>query len=212
MYIDLSCYDRDETDESVRKAIFCAVDKVLNGISIHPYFIKDNKGFLSEGMILSSPIDFPHGVSDISVRSHATLAAIRKGANAIDLVANNSLLSNEKMGKFYDDIESIHKICVENNVTTRIMLEYRLYDPDKVVRICNGIRELGIEYIFPATATSVDSWDDNLAIAIEITRKANIKVITNGNIWKKQHYNFIKGTEVFGVRFQSYSSLENILA
>jgi len=211
MYLEVSCHDKLATDEIVRKVSFASVEKLLNGVSVHTYYLKTVKEFLIKDMILSSPVDFPYGVSETSVRSHGTLAAIRRGANTIDLVGNSNMLANEKVGKFYDDIDTIKAICVENNVTLRVMLEYRLFEPEKVVRIANGIREIGIEYVLPSTSTGVDPWDDNLAMSALITEKASIKVITSGNIWKATHLESIRASNVFGARFSSLESLINIL-
>ncbi len=209
MYLDVSCHDRLETEDSVRDALFGAIKHNLKGVSINTYFLQPMKDFIVEGMALSVPIDYPYGASEASVRSHSVLTAIRKGANTIDLVGNNNLLANEKMGKFYDDVEGIQALCKENGVTLRVMLEYRLYEPEKVVRIGSGLRELGIEYIFPATGSQPDDWTENLIMAVDLT-KTGLKVITNGNIWKKKFVDTIRESEVFGARLPCYSAVKNI--
>ncbi len=210
MYHELSCYSRTDTEDSVREAIFNAINQKFNGVSMLPYFLQSMQDFLVEGMDVACAIDYPYGTSDASVRSHAVLAAIRKGANTIDLIANSNLLCSKKHLKFFDEIEAMLRITTENNVTLRIILEYRLFNPKEMVNLCNGLREVKIEYIIPSTGAFVDSWDDNLLISTELTKKCKIKVITNGNIWKKSQYDSIIKAKIFGIRLSSNSAMKSV--
>jgi deoxyribose-phosphate aldolase len=210
MYKDVTCYNCTDTSDDVRETLFSAIDKELSGISIFAPLITSIKDFLVDGLTLSCPIDYPYGVSDTAIRTHATLAALRKGANAIDLVASNILLFNKQANKFCDDVDSVKKVCDENGSTLRLMLDYRLYDYTTMIKIGNLLKELKIEYIIPATGRLIDAWDDNLAISIEMSNKTGLKVITNGNIWKRSQYDLIAKSGVFGVRFNNAGALKNI--
>ena len=209
MYHELVCYDRTALDEEVRTDMFAAVKYEFNSIAVLPCYLQVAKESIVEGMDISAVIDFPYGVSDMPIRSHAIISAIRKGSTIIDLVVNNVYFINKKYDKFYDDIESASVICKENRVLLRAILEYRLFEYSDIVKMGNGLREVNIEYIIPSTNSQLDVWDDNLAISIELTEKAKTKVITNGNIWKKEQYQSIKKSGVFGVRL-SGSAIENI--
>jgi hypothetical protein len=46
-------------------------------------------------------------------------------------------------------------------------------------------------------------------IAVDLT-KTGLKVITNGNIWKKKFVDTIRESEVFGARLPCYSAVKNI--
>ena len=46
-------------------------------------------------------------------------------------------------------------------------------------------------------------------MAVELTAKSGLKVITNGNIWKKKQYDAVMESEIFGVRFSSKGQVEN---
>jgi deoxyribose-phosphate aldolase len=211
VYHDLSIHDRIYTVDDVRETLFIAMKYGVTSLSVFPFFLQPIKDFVLDGTILACPIDFPYGLQDVNVRDHAILAAIRKGANTIDLVANSNLMIQSKNVKFFDDIEAAKAICVENKVTLRIMLEYRLFEPKKVLKVGHGLKELGIEYIIPATGEGMDEWHDNLQIGMELTNKCDIKVITNGNVWTERQYNSIKESGIFGIRFNKTAILQSVL-
>ncbi len=210
MYIDISCHSRTTNDNEVREALFKGIQKNVNGIALLPNFLLSTKDFIVEGMDLSCLIDYPYGASDLAVRSHATLSAIRKGATTIDLVANTGLYFNSKSGKFFEDIEAIYNLCEEHNILLRVMLEYRLFEPDRLINLVNSIREIGIEYVIPSTGSHLDSWEDNLLTSVELTQKASVNVITNGVIINKKQLAIVKESKVFGLRFSSISLFDTL--
>ena len=69
---------------------------------------------------------------------------------------------------------------------------------------------MGIEYVIPSSSEFTDSWEDNWAISMELTKKTGLLVITNGNIWQEKQYKAIKKSKVFGIRLHSIGSLRNI--
>lgn len=210
MYIDIACNSRTSTDDDVREFLFKSIEYGIKSITVLPIFLPSIKDLVIDGVDLSCFIDYPYGSSDTSVRSHAALTAIRRGANTLDVVLNSGLFFNGKQDKFYDDIETILTLCKEHGVTLRAVLEYRLYDYKDVLIIGNKLREMGIEYIIPSTGSQLDTWDDNLAISIELTEKSGINVITNGVIVAQKHYDVILGSTVFGARFSSLHAMKNI--
>lgn len=210
MYRDVSCFDRTDTEETVRETLFAAAKAGFQSISVPSFFLSPMKEFVVDGIKISCPIDYPYGTADTAVRSHAILAAIRKGATQIDLVANNSLIANKKYPKFYEDIESAYKTCTENRATLRILFEYRFYDTKEMVALGNGVREIGIEEVFPATGSHLDEWQDNLMISATLRAKCGLNVITNGNLWKKSQYDALVEADVFGVRFSCKDAIKNI--
>ena len=210
MYLDISCYDTLETEETVRKALFHGLNVGFHGVSVFPYFVQSVKDFILNGVVLAVPIDYPYGISDPTVRCHAALSAIRKGANSLDVVANNIFLANDKWAKFGEDISSILNICIENGVQLRVLFEYRKYELEKIIKAANMLREIGVDYVFPGTGAIIDNWEDNLLAAIEIGTKADIKVITNGNIWKKSYYDSCIESKVYGIRLSSESAIRNV--
>ena len=210
MYKELQIYGRDLTQDKVQAEMFEAVRYNLSGISVSPFFIPELVELIPEGMVISSPIGYPNGTADTKIKQHATLAAIRKGANAIDLVLNPHLISAGKMTELCEDIIGNMEICGENGATLRIMMEYRVFTPAMLLDVAALIKEVGVEYVFPSTGHMLDNSTDNLLMSMAL-EKSGLRAITNGNIYKMHQYESIKKSGVFGVRFKSSQAIKNLL-
>jgi len=211
MYIDLACHNVDMTAEEAQQFVFLAAQRHLGGISLLPFFIPQIQEYVPEGMAIACPVDYPYGHSDTKVRNHEVLSAIRHGCNTIDLVINTHLAINKEFKKLSSDILSHVSICKDNNVTLRIMLDYRLL-PSELWKKCMSILQTaGIEYIFPSTGHLVDDYLDNLVVSVNTQDKFGINAITNGNLFRPDQFKTIKKSKVFGIRFNSLSILEAIL-
>lgn len=159
---------------------------------------------MPSSMILSCPVDYPYGLSNTKVRQHQTLSMIKHGARAIDLILNPVYILNNKRSCLINDIKANRLICNENNVIFRVMLEYRHFDEEvyaEMVKICKILR---LPYIFPSTGHFADDYVDNLIICKMIQSEyPDAKIITNGNIWEKEHYDIIEKSNIYGVRLRS---------
>lgn len=155
-------------------------------------------------LCLSSTIDYPYGLSDTKIRQHQTLSIIRRGAKAIDLIVNPVYLINNKRHALIDDIEANRIICSENGVIFRVMLEYRHFEEEVYYDMIKLCRMLKIQYIFPSSGHFIDDYMDNL-ITCKIIKSQypNAKLITNGNIWQREHYELIERSDVYGMRIRA---------
>lgn len=210
MYRELAQHSRLSTDAEVQEAVFAAVNLGFASISVLPYFLSSIKDFIVDGMDLTVPVDFPYGCSESEVKNHAMINSIRRGCNVIDFVGNTVLSVNGKNVKFLDEVEKAYGMCRDKEVILRVMVEYRLYNYEDLITISGGLKEIGVEYVIPATGEGLDTWDDNLAISVVLQDKTGIKAITNGNIWKKQHMETIVGSKVFGMRLHNLAAIKNI--
>ena len=95
MYHELHIYNRNLDNNEARNLIFAAIEHNLHGISIPTPFLPIAQEIVPQGIVVASPIDYPNGMSDSKTREHAVILAIRKGANAIDLVSPSSPINNE---------------------------------------------------------------------------------------------------------------------
>ena len=212
-YRDLACYDITLDNETLQKSVFAALEYNLNGISVLPCYLKKIVDIIPEGFILSCAIDYPNGNLHSSTRNHATIKAIHGGANAIDLVISHNNIINKDLNNITNDIESALRICKDNHITLRLMLEYRLniVELETLKTIVNIASELGIEYFFPSTGFRIDNYIDNILAGKYLSKNSIVNIITNGNFWTKEQYIKIIGANLYGVRFHKKQTLENIL-
>ena len=211
MYQELAYYDKQPISSEVQSSLFQALDCGINGFSVPVYFLPQIHDIVPEGITLSCPIDYPNGMADVKVRHHATLSALRKGANAIDLVANTYIVLNDKLQDFENEIKTNLTVCQNHGATLRVMLEYRTFESKLTIALCSILKELGVEYVFPSTGNYVDNYIDNLLMAANIEKKSGLLTITNGNIWTYKHYQAAVKAKIFGVRFHSIAALKNVV-
>lgn len=210
MYVELASLDKMTDEKQCRDFVFAASKLSLNGVSVLPSYLAETKQYVPD-MVLSTPIDYPHGTEESGVRAHAVLSAIRHGANAIDLVMNSSLMVNNKTQKLLTDLEGCLAICREKDVTMRVMMEYRAFEDKNVFMAAIDIlNAIGVEYVFPATGSRLDNFNDNLIAAKIIMSKSKLNVITNGNVLTKEQYEIVKKSGVFGIRFTSIPIVKTI--
>lgn len=211
MYKELACYDL-LSDEEIEKTLFAAIQAGANGISVHTHAVQIvRKAYeAKDGLVIATPIDYPNGLSDTKLRNHAIISAIRQGANAIDLVVPTYLVFKERWKGFEIDVSSNVKICKDNGVKLRVMLEYRTIEPPLLLKASKMLCDLDVEYVFPSTGFRVDNFADNILAGQAIMEKTKLKVISNGNIWMHQHLTAVVNSKLYGYRIHSLSALQNL--
>lgn len=203
LYKEITIYGKNFTEKDVIDCIFKVTEYNLNGINISLNYLPIVTSLVKKEIIISCPIDYPDGLSDSKHRQHQTISAIRKGANCIDLVINPIYLLNDKKILLAEDIQTHQKICADKNVLFRVMLEYRHFDKNIYYDIVKLCKILKVKYLFPATGNFVDDYTDNLIMCKMInTQYIGAKVISNGNIWKKEQYDLVKNSGIYGLRLR----------
>lgn len=211
MYKELSLYDVNLTDKEAQRYLFDAVSHRFNGVVSPVYFLPLIKDVIPEGMVLACPVNYPDGTDDFSILQHSIITAIRKGANSIDLVLNSHHVINNRLDNLLTEIPVYLKICKEHNVTLRVMLEYRLYDSETVLKIVDILVDMNIEYIFPSTGHFSDDIQDNIITCKLISNKYPfLNIISTAQVWTRHQYNMILESKVFGLRFYKTGNFTSI--
>ena len=211
MYLEYAIYDK-EYNADVKKNVFEALDYV-HGLSIPSIFLTDIHDFLPHGITLSCPIDWPNGWSDTKIRAHETVKAIHKGANAIDLVANVIAFVNNKPKAFVEDIKVQKSICDENNVSLRVMTDYRkINDMEQFRKMWSLLKEAGVEYGFGSTGIYTDDHLDIISLCGIIQQNYAINMICNGNIYLPEQFEQVKKSEPFGIRFTNVNAIKRCIS
>jgi deoxyribose-phosphate aldolase len=211
MYKEISLYNKKLFRREVIESLFTVAKMKLDGICLTPEFLPKVKEFINYPILVSSCVDYPGGFSQTEVRSHAAISCIRKGANCIDLVANNNLINlGDNLKKFSHDIKTIQNICTKNSSTLRVMLEYKYYDNKKILEIFSCLRDLGVEYAYLSTGKISDDITDYIAIARYASDFCGVSIIYNGIMWKYEHFKKVEESGVFGVSFKSLQNFNSV--
>ena len=212
LYTEITTYGKNFSEEEIIDFVFKAIENGIGGINVSPNYISKLSSLLPDTINLSCPIDYPFGLSTTKVRQHQAISLIRKGCNTIDLVINPIHLVNNKKDVLLKDIDTIKKICKENEVVLRAMLEYRQFNEEVYRETIDLCRQKQIEYLFPSTGYFADDHIDNLIVSKMINSQyKDGKVITNGNVWKKEHYDLIEESGIYGLRLRAGYDISSIL-
>jgi len=200
MYKELNVFDKDITEEQAIESIFKAIHRGFDSICLPLQYLSLIKDMIPGSIQLTCPIDYPYGLSSSKVRQHATLSAIRNGADIVNLVVNPVYIVNYKQDKLEKDLFANKTICDKNNIDFRVMLEYRQHRVEDIKKILDILKKLKITEIYPSTGHFLDEATDNIAMAKVIkSYYKKSKIITNGNMWHTDHIELAQKNKVYGI-------------
>lgn len=202
MYNELAIIERNLSEDHVRESVFAGVKLGLDGFVVPFYFLHQVRECLPPTALLSCPIDYPYGLSDMKSRQVATIEAIKRGANCIDLMSQFHYLNHQFSNKFVEDLRTIQNICDERKVVLRLMFEYRMYENKDLESIIYTLLDRGIAFLIPASGSQVDDFEDNL-LACRQAGETGIHAICNGGIYLQKQYESAIDAAVYGCRFSS---------
>jgi deoxyribose-phosphate aldolase len=208
MYLELNLYDEAANEEETLKRVFAALDLNVNGLCLPPFFLPAIQDIVPDGIVVSTPIDFPFGLQETKIRNHAVLSSVRRGASSIDLVMNHQNILNNKWKLIDKDIKSNYDICRDNGASLRCLINYRILKLEQRTVLLNLLSKIGVEYIITSTGSKMDSWQDNLLVSRHIEQKHGLFTISNGGLFSEEHYTRAKECKVFGCRVSSIPALE----
>lgn len=211
-YLEYACYDYGINEVELAKKINMAAKMGIRNFAVLPYSVNTIKNISLSNINISTPIDFPYGLSDIKTRNFAVSQAIKTGVNAVDLFLPTKFISNRKYDKLREDIRSNLDICNGKKVKLRYILEYRIYNHQILLKVCQILTNLGIDTILPSSGVMIDDIYDNLIACQFFLEKTQIQVITNGNIYTEKQAKLVKETKLYGVRLHHLNSVKLILS
>ena len=215
-YIEYACYDYSINEIELSKIITDVIKLGVRNFAVLPYSVNTIKNINLSNLdnpqiTISTPVDFPYGLSDTKTRNFAVAQTIKSGCNIIDLFLPTKIITNRKYDKLREDIKSNLDICIEKDVKLRYILEYRVYSHQILSKVCQILTSLGIDTILPSSGTMIDDIYDNLIACQFLLEKNEIKVITNGNIYTEKQAKLVKQASIHGIRVHNLNSLKLIL-
>ena len=103
-------------------------------------------------------------------------------------------------------------MCDQNDVKLRPILEYRLFEIDKIIHLCETLERLRLFEIVNSTGTILDDISENAAMSYVIQRQTSLSVVSCSPILNSEQYNMFKEMGIYGVRLKSPAIADNILS
>lgn len=205
MYLEYANYQIDNYDE-ILKDVFSAIEMGVGGISVPYPFLSGIGDYISHGMSLSCPINWPMSFNSNESVNTMIVSAANRSANAVD-VNFDLLLMRNNTDKLKENIDSNMRTCEKKGVTYRVFLDYRTMSSEELSLACAILSNCGVEYVFPSNGYRLDNFLDNLIVGNSIQKKFPMFSICNGNLYRPKDAEFLNGGGVFGCRLHSINGL-----
>jgi deoxyribose-phosphate aldolase len=208
MVIEISFHHLEIKEIDLKTDIVRAIKYQPDYISVFSQYVKLAKKITNNNIPITTPVDYPLGVSDLKTRQTEIIAAGKNGASKVDIVIPTLYLINRKYDKFREDIKNNLELCQTLDINLNYMLEYRIFNHLALTKICNILKEFKLSTTYVSTGYMLDDIGDNLIASMYLAQKADMKTIINGNIWQKNQITNIAKHKPYGLRLKNIYSLE----
>jgi deoxyribose-phosphate aldolase len=122
---------------------------------VNPYWVPLVASLLSGSDVkVCTVIGFPLGASATEIKAAETEAAVRAGAQEIDMVVNIGELRGGNYDAVERDIEAVVAAAHKGNAIVKVILETALLDDDQKTAGCTLAKQAGAEFVKTSTGFS----------------------------------------------------------
>lgn len=191
-YIEYGYYDFDSNEKETRSKIHNALNFNPSCVSVLPQYIKTVKKNIPNYIKLSTVIDYPLGLSGSTEREIAVKNAIDNGVQSIEIVCPNYILCNRKYDRFRLEVDILKKICIDNRVDIKYILEYKTYSINLLHKISEILYVKNLSTMYASTSFFLDSIVDNILASMTLKQKnSDLNIVITGQAWTDKHIGLI---------------------
>ncbi len=210
MHIEYCLYDHVLSEKEILDNINYGYQKGIQYFSLLPYSISSlkNSGLL-KNIKIGAPIDYPYGIMDIKSRKqNAEILLGEYNLNTLDIVAPSKMLSNNKYSKIKEDLDNLLEVIEPYNITTRYILEYRMFSYGVLTKLCQILESYKISTIIPSTGRILDDINDHVIAYKYLESKSSIQTIFSANLYTNHQVDYIKKLNPYGIRLFNNNSID----
>ena len=189
-FIDHTILKNTTTIAEVEKICEEAAQYNFAAVCIPPYYVADAKEFLKNKNIkIATVIGFPYGYHQYQTKVAEAFAAIKDGANELDMVMNISAFRNNDMAYLENEILEMTKLIENKEVLIKVIIESGILSEEEIIRCCNLFKHFNVAFL--KTSTGFASAGASVE-AVQIMRKHlpdHIQIKASGGI---RNYEFAK--------------------
>ena len=150
--LDLTSLKGDETEAEIKQLCDEAKRAGVAAVCVYPAFLAQASAELAGTTIkLAAVTNFPHGSDDIAATAEESAAAVRLGAQEIDLVAPLDAIMEGDVGIVGEMVEACRD-AVGPDVSLKIILETgRLQRPDLITAAARSAVMAGVDVLKTST-------------------------------------------------------------
>lgn len=207
MYIEYFINTVDIKDIDIKNSVDTISKIGITNICCFPYVAKIVKKFYTKSDI-GLLTDYPLGNNTTNTRQFLIDSLIESNYKYINIPIQFHLMINRKYDKIRDDMKMLNDLATRYNAKIRYILEYRKFDHNLLLKICEICIQNNINDIYPSSGFFLDNIDDNIIACAYLNKKTGINTIINGNTWTKQQIQNIINSGMYGFSTNNISSLQ----
>jgi deoxyribose-phosphate aldolase len=185
-YIEHTLLKPGVTKDDIRKLCKEAVEYQFHAVCVPPYYVRLAKEIIKDESVKVVTVSgFPFGYETKATKVEETKKAIEDGADEIDMVINIAAFKSDDFTYVKEDIESIATLCRLKNKTIKVIIETCLLSPDEIIKICDLVGEVGVDFIKTSTGFNGDGATVENVKLIRMHTPKKIKIKASGGIKTK---------------------------
>jgi deoxyribose-phosphate aldolase len=150
--IDHTLLKPEATAEDIRKVCAEARDYHFASVCVNPYWVRlVAKELTGSTVKVCSVVGFPLGASATQIKVAETAAAIRDGAQEIDMVLNIGALRGGDLDAVRSDIQAVVEIAHACGAIVKVILETALLNDEQKVAASLIAKEAGADFVKTST-------------------------------------------------------------
>lgn len=187
-YIEHTLLKQDATREELVKLFDEAIENKFLGICINPVNVSFAKEYLKDlGVKIVTVVGFPLGASRAEVKAYEAKLAIQDGADEIDMVINVSFLKDRNFKAAQEEIETVKKSCLHNNL--KVIIETDLLTEEEIETACKLCVIAKADFVKTSTGfvkNGVGAKVEDVKLMHKIVSRHDIQVKASAGIRDKQ--------------------------
>ena len=180
---------QDATEKDILALCDDAIRYETASVCIPPCYVKAAKEYVGGKMKICTVIGFPLGYQKTEVKVFETEAAVRDGADEIDMVINVGHLKAKRYPEILDEIRAVRSACIEK--TLKVIIETCLLSDEEKKIMCSITAEGGADFIKTstgfstggATAEDVKLFSENAPKGLKIKAAGGIKTLEDAELF-----------------------------
>ncbi len=170
----------DATWDDIKKTVDEGIRFGTASVCIPPCYVKEAAEYAAGRVRICTVIGFPCGYNPTEIKVAETAAAVRDGADEIDMVINIGALKAGDTEYVKSEIEAIRTACADKIL--KVIIECCLLTDDEMIEMCGIVAAAGADYIKTSTGFSKSGADPHNVEVLCKNAPAGLKVKAAGGI------------------------------
>lgn len=166
--------------DSIKKTIDEGIRFATASVCIPSCYVKRAADYAAGRVKICTVIGFPLGYCPTEAKVAETAAAVRDGADEIDMVINIGALKDGDTDYVKSDIEAVRQACAGKIL--KVIIECCLLTDDEMVQMCKIVADAGADYIKTSTGFSKGGANAHNVEVLCKNAPAGLKVKAAGGI------------------------------